>query len=57
MTTQECAKAIVLGTYRPWETRSDIATPDQWRFYAQCAIDGDEADLDICLDYLDEALS
>jgi hypothetical protein len=39
------ARAIVAGSYRPWQFQSDIASPADWRFAAQCALDGDEDDL------------
>lgn len=55
MTTTEIAQSIILGTYRPWDSVSYVATREQWLFYAQCALDGDDVDLDICLGMIDDA--
>jgi hypothetical protein len=48
------ARAIVNGSYRPWQFQSDIASPADWRFAAQCALDGDDSDLNHYLDRMDD---
>lgn len=39
------AHTILSGEFKPWQLDSRIATPDDWRFAAQCAVDGDDRDL------------
>jgi len=51
------ASDIVSGQWAPWLDSPGIATPADWRFCAQCALDGDEDDLRIYLTELEESRS
>lgn len=39
------AHEIVSGAWCPWLEYRYIASREDWLFYAQCALDGDESDL------------
>jgi hypothetical protein len=46
------AHEIVSEAWAPWLDAPGIATPADWRFAAQCAVDGDPADLTLYLGQL-----